>query len=469
MVPLTRMTRALAARWWCRGPVALKSPLPAPLFSDAALFEALLDLGRRYRGGENQEWFRVISRGEVLADRAELTARPDDQTLDGYIERLGRTLAGTDYMVLVNEVQALSPSVFEATATLLTGLYGQIGMPAGGANLTLIAGDYRLTPFGLHKDEADILTFVVRGRKRLLLWPFEDLCGALGAPDASRAAPFVAPTDFDLSPWRSRAVVLEGTAGDVLAWPREWWHVAEDGADAPVTLALGLVRTADPLRFVARAASDRWRAGSGVERPFRTPRGGQYARSLLARPDAEARRALADPDNVHSGAVELLRFLTAAGLPEVPRPKPIAPLDDAATVCLAHDGALAWLPKQETQIDLCASGSVLTLSRHPRLLRLLRRLAAGDRITVSAALQRSLRPLGDAASGVSTRGGHAPWNPDGARLVRGAARRERLGTADTTAACAARSRKTRGRRGWRRRPARRRRRAARSASRCCRA
>ena len=136
--------------------------------------------GRRYRGGENQEWFRVISRGEVLADRAELTARPDDQTLDGYIERLGRTLAGTDYMVLVNEVQALSPSVFEATATLLTGLYGQIGMPAGGANLTLIAGDYRLTPFGLHKDEADILTFVVRGRKRLLLWPFEDLRGALG-------------------------------------------------------------------------------------------------------------------------------------------------------------------------------------------------------------------------------------------------------------------------------------------------
>ena len=225
---------------------------------------------------------RHQSRRGTSPDRAELTARPDDQTLDGYIERLGRTLAGRITWCSSTKSRRCRRRSSRRQRLCCDGPVRPIGMPAGGANLTLIAGDYRLTPFGLHKDEADILTFVVRGRKRLLLWPFEDLCGALGAPDASRAAPFVAPTDFDLSPWRSRAVVLEGTAGDVLAWPREWWHVAEDGADAPVTLALGLVRTADPLRFVARAASDRWRAGSGVERPFRTPRGGQYPRSLLA-------------------------------------------------------------------------------------------------------------------------------------------------------------------------------------------
>ena len=59
--------------------------------------------------------------------------------------------------------------------------------------------------------------------------------------------------------------------------------------------------------------------------------------------------------------MELLRFLTAAGLPEVPRPKPIALLDDAATVCLAHDGALAGCQSRRPRYH-CASGSVRALS-----------------------------------------------------------------------------------------------------------
>src|SRR5436853_158779 len=72
-----------------------------------------------------------------------------------------------------NAFQALHEGIWRRSLGFLEGLYGEVGIPYGGALIDLITGSYTRSFLGFHKDDQDVFTFVIEGNKRLVAWPFE--------------------------------------------------------------------------------------------------------------------------------------------------------------------------------------------------------------------------------------------------------------------------------------------------------
>jgi len=156
----------------------------------------------------------------------------------------------------------------------LRGLYAETGFPLGGTDVNIFAGNYCQTPFGVHRDGQDIFTWVVEGRKKFLLWPEESFPPSLGRGEAEG-------DPFDYEAHRGRATVLEGNAGDMLYWPKSYWHVAESNDDGLVTtLSIGLRHRVDPSWVKDALASMAGAADSSSHHAFATGALAKSARTL---------------------------------------------------------------------------------------------------------------------------------------------------------------------------------------------
>lgn len=397
MASTSRFLRDYLRSSWRRRPAAFQQATETPFAEQDEIFGGLLELSARLARGEHNTRVRLYSSGRLSPEPSAFSARPDDKSLSRYLRRLQRSLGG-DIGLIVNQFQAVQPALFARCADFLDDLYEQVGMPAGGASLELFAGNYRTGPFGVHKDEQEVITFVLEGRKRVLLWPFEELQAELGVSAGRRESAFVPLAPFDYRPHRSRAVVLEGAPGDVLCWPREWWHVAESDGRWTTTLALGLFLTGNPLQHAARVANDLWREGSG-QRTRHARKPGHLTRVHLDAHLAAAERGLRSSRLRARLASRLLSFQTAAGFHEVPDSCPAsdAPPSDETRLRLSRCNAMAWEHKAETLI-LGARGRLLHCPAHPRLLALFRRLVAGETLKVAEILEKHSGPSETAAA-----------------------------------------------------------------------
>jgi hypothetical protein len=219
---------AAAPRSWRR-------PLDEAVAGSAELLHFLLDAG-----GARLP-LRVFGDGRELAPAASHLPRREDGDVAGWCRRLAA--AHGEVGLVVNDVQASSPESWRALGGLVAGLYEVLGPQPGGASMDLFAGGYRRGAFGVHKDDQDVVTFIVEGKKSFLLWPYPRFAAPAGSELRQHGLPGVCA-----SAERGDAILLEGEAGDVFFWPAEWWHVAVgDGAHA-TTLGLGLFRGEPPRR-----------------------------------------------------------------------------------------------------------------------------------------------------------------------------------------------------------------------------
>lgn len=230
----------------------LRAPLPQPLLTSDELFALLVAAADSIRQGTPRELRlylgdqKMVRRqtGEQLgAAYGQLLPRRSDRTLAGYGERLRTRHATPCFAIMLNDCQTLSPTVWARVRDFAAGLVERTGFPLGGVDANLFAGNYRRTPFGVHTDDRDVFTWIVEGPKRFLVWPWKQLAPLFG-PEARRPR-----QPHDYADLRARAQRLSGRSGDLLYWPREYWHVAEAGAgELCATLSIGI----DP-RLPARA------------------------------------------------------------------------------------------------------------------------------------------------------------------------------------------------------------------------
>lgn len=232
------------ARRSLRQPAELGAPFAAPLLSPRELFALLVaaadsiregtprDL-RLYLGDQKMVWRQT---GEQLgAAYGQLLPRRSDRTLAGYGERLRARHSTPCFAIMLNDCQTLSPIVWERVRDFAAGLVEGTGFPLGGVDANIFAGNYRRTPFGVHTDDRDVFTWIVEGPKRFLVWPWRQLAPLFG-PEAKRPR-----QPHDYADQRRRAQRLAGRAGELLYWPREYWHVAEAGAgELSATLSIGI-------------------------------------------------------------------------------------------------------------------------------------------------------------------------------------------------------------------------------------
>ena len=217
-------------------PIARKDAFAEPLSDSAEVFATLVAAADQVRAGK-QVQLRLYAGDEKRVRRqmpdywgesyGSLLPFSAEKTLAEYGVRL-RTQHGFPlFGVMLNDAQTLSPALWVRVRGLLSGLFQQIEFPLGGADCNVFAGNYNHTPFGVHTDARNVFTWIVEGEKHFLTWPHEVI------PET------VSPHAYE--PYRQQALPLTGTTGDLLFWPRSYWHVAESQQSSLVTtLSIGL-------------------------------------------------------------------------------------------------------------------------------------------------------------------------------------------------------------------------------------
>jgi hypothetical protein len=248
---------------WGRRPAVLPGAANDLVATDARLFDVLVAASDEARGQAESPALRLYlerSRpGGSDALRLETPQphlpRRSDGGLDGYARRLVRSFRGHRFGLVFNDLEAYDWQHWLAMRGFLDRLESRVGRLAPDASTTLFVGNYRHTPFGIHKDELHVFTFVVRGTKRMRVWPFETFVGRgeVTAAAHDQRARIPAPSTAERRAALSRSALLAGARGDLLYWPASCWHCSEPSPGLTVTIALAARPAGPPVARVPSA------------------------------------------------------------------------------------------------------------------------------------------------------------------------------------------------------------------------
>ncbi len=375
----------VATSLWRNAPRVWRQPFDVPYATEEDAFRALCGLTARLDAGETDIQPRVYVGDKPAAfsyDRH--AARPDDGGFAGYEARLFAGLRGRELGMVIADSVALDDVLWRRALAFLRGLHAAVGTPPGGSHAEIFLGNYQRSFFGVHKDRLETFTFVVRGRKRFLAWPYEVLLEAGAVPPDAPLHAF-SFDEFDIDAWRDRAVVLEGGPGDVMFWPASWWHVpeaADEGFVTTLTLACApstMLQAGAPLRIAQAGFEEAGRDAYYTEDPtFPVVRGPADARAGVAAVESALERVLADPVFAKARRAAALQWLSAMGFKRGPERLPLPELTP-------EDRLEAIAPILYDEVDedgfACAASGIL-LQSLPAFLPLIERVNGGGIFTV---------------------------------------------------------------------------------------
>ncbi len=389
------MLDELAQECWDRHPRAWRRPVEPPLFDADDAFRALLESARRFdQLGVSTFLPRVFLDGGPRGyDIGRDAPRPEDGDLAGYIARLSARLGSGELGLVQEDIPALDFGVWTRATRLLRALYERVGMPPGGAHSEIFFGNYRRAFFKLHKDSLHTLTFVLHGRKRFLLWPWETFADQPGVHEGGERGQHMFE-DLDEGPWRDQAVVLEGGPGDVFFWPASWWHLAEaadDGFTATLTLAVAPSSRhapGSPFRMLEDASTELFDVAAMTEDPPLPARiaGPAVTLGALDAKWEEVKRHLEAPDIEAAWREQALSWLSSAGLRRIPERLPLPELALEDVIDATDPRPILWAQANDDGFPCAVNGIVLTAL--PPFLPLVELLNAGGRWTVGELLAR---------------------------------------------------------------------------------
>ena len=213
-------------QFWERRPTTLRYPADSPLMTEGEALVVFKDLAAQFRAGQDADIDLYVENGLLKAGLGRLLPAAADRDLSAYQARVTDQLGGRRFSLVTNSVRSQSREHFRRVKAFTRGLFALIGKEAGWLGADIFLSNTLQTAFGVHRDSASNLSYIVSGRKRMLVWPQEVFAGRR---DLRCAGPKknVFLDDLDYEAYRERAIVLEGGAGEMLYWPASYWHVAE--------------------------------------------------------------------------------------------------------------------------------------------------------------------------------------------------------------------------------------------------
>jgi hypothetical protein len=364
--------QAFVDRSWEKWPDVMHKVTPGPLVDADVLLSALQAAARAHRAGQPDVPFVtwVDSRKQDTVDP--LLPLDSDTSLVRYMERLHRELNGREFTLLLANPHLFDRRIKRTTSDFLDALLARTGIPCGGVDTGIFLGRYGQTPFGVHRGQMSVMTFPVVGTKRFLLWE-------RGYGEANADIRDALQYDRHLP----RAIEKIATAGDVLYWPADFWHIADGTVDYSAALNVGFWWDRPPLQRSVHALTEALagelandpdptraaRAEDGVavclttdgKRSRRSgdsvvlPRELEYMRATI-------RAAVAGPalDSILSTA--WLAFASGCGFRDLPELAPLAESIDHSVTLAPVEGAVTLssvLP--DGQIAVAAEGHVITV------------------------------------------------------------------------------------------------------------
>jgi cupin superfamily protein len=379
-------------RYWGRRPVVLRRALARPLLTTEEAFEGLVSAADRYRARRRAAPINFcIEHAVIQADVGLHLPAASDGSLTVYAERVSRQIDGRRFGVVAEDIQRDDARLWLRLREFVRDLYTVTGWPGEKAKSSVFLGNYRTTPFGVHRDPSAVFTFILHGRKRLLAWPpaffdgKEDMTNRIG-----------------YERYRREAVILEGEPGDIVYLPAGHWHTGEDAGGLAMTVTLTLFmepRASSSLVALTqqlvngRVATVNRTVAETLRPGRRTPSRTGLART--ARQAAHALRSLCrGPELDLSLASYWLDYATAAGFIAVPDPSPRRPLPEGAIVRGDRDHPIMWLAPGLGEIVCSANGHAFVLTKSAQLVGVLRRINSGAPCRVRDLIARHARASG---------------------------------------------------------------------------
>lgn len=381
--------KRFAREHWDKGPVLFPGLFPAHFPTPHEIFEALVDVGDRYRQGEVMLPLRfyvegTASDGEApevfnLFSVARYLPTKEDGTLDAYVERLDKQLGGRRFGIVLANTQSHHWSHWLQMRSFLAGFHEALGVPLGGADSALFLGNYQHTPFGVHKDDLHVFYFVIQGRRRMAYWPLEMLASRPevarnAGPDLKDRPCGVLLRDAeDSRQVMAQATFLEGGAGDFLYWPSSYWHRSEPTPGLTIAASLG-VNFRAPM-FLDMAPAHEW---PGKLKHSELPRSGKWKVPPAVR---TALRARGQRNSLKAAERELtegwVRFLTNGALDgPPPEARELPPLTEGDWVRASPERPIITAALSDGHVVVAANGRSTSLRVPAGVRARIERLAA---------------------------------------------------------------------------------------------
>jgi hypothetical protein len=378
----------LVDQGWQRQPVVIKKALPAAILTEQEAFDAWRTFVESVPSSRWGDLIRIYRESTRVPNLEQFLPAASDTSWDSYLQRLSEQNGSREWGLCLTDPQVASAKMFQRLLVFLDSLYGHIGIPRGGCNPDLFMMNHKVSFFRLHKDAEDVFTFVVAGKRRFLLWPFDAFAGTagLGASDGRMSHLLF---DVDYEKYRSQAVVLEATAGDLLYWPAEWWHVGESNGELSITLAVGVIHQANPMRQIVGATDRlmRRRREKLANLPWQTA---GTTGSTAASYTEWMQDYLADDGLWAEVRRGVQSWITRCGLTRIPPPaRRSTPLDDAQWLAVTSPSTIAF-EGNEASLFCSIGGHDLVLKPGAPAMALLAALSRGEVHRVGALIDDTM-------------------------------------------------------------------------------
>ncbi|MCX4242639.1 JmjC domain-containing protein [Paraliomyxa miuraensis] len=369
---LTRTYEQVRLAWEQR-PVHVPAPWSRPFASEALVMDALRAAADRMRrdGMGTQRMRCFVETMQVEADVGDLLPQRGED-LGGYHARAKARVGGRGFALIADELDHVSRPLWLAATELVGPIVA--GTSPRHSSIGVFLGDGRFTGFGLHRDPHSTLMVVVRGRKRLRLWPGDGVLEAALVAHG-RSTRYEALLDD--------SIVIDAQEGDLVYWPSSYHHVAENPEGTlslTVNLAFGSEQVTPQLLW--RHYRQQWfRRVGELEEPSCT-RDGRVDLEAIEAACTAIEAVVPDPRAARQAvrrslAVELLRLETALGFGAPPLVDGVELGDDAVVRCVPGR-PIRVEQLREAGLVVAAQGHVLELRDEPRIAALLEGVR-GDR------------------------------------------------------------------------------------------
>lgn len=372
---------------WDREPVVLKGLFPAHFPTTQEIFDAFVWTSERFFRGEFPPG-RVLRffiehldgpdglpyYSMMMPTRNQLPLR-EDGTMEGFLARVDKWLGGKRFGLTLNRCHTQHWGHWQQMTSFLSGLHEVLGVPLFGCDPAIFLGNYRYTPFGIHKDDLHVFSFVVEGQKTLSFWPFQSLVRRDEVPRdpqlIDKPGCVIVRDPADEEQLLSQATLLHGEPGDLMYWPASYWHRAEPSPSAlNITISLG-VRYGSP-ESLGMAPPLSW---PGRMRANELPRRRQWQVPAPVRSVIKAqsqRKAVLGAERERTA--EWVRHLTGVAMDGAPPEATEPPLSPQDWIRTHPQHPLVSVPLSEGHLVVSGLGRSTTLKPSAALRRRLERL-----------------------------------------------------------------------------------------------
>src|SRR5262245_6235475 len=308
--------------------------------------------------------------GQRIEDPSEYLMHGQDGDFVGWHNRLDHTVG--DYSLVFNRLEGVFGDDIDGIYELLMPLVGELGVPARKSEITLFAGRYKKTPFGIHNDDELNFFWPLIGPKRVRFWN----------PDYGSSNPRLARL-LDYDEHLTESFVLDAQAGDMLSWPGSWWHIAEGSGQFSVSLTIPLewypsrekldrTQLLEKLsKLLLRVAAAH--SGSTLMPVRRKEDTSETIPEMI--PDAAHLFSGIRPEDITDILTEQwLRKITTAGLRIAKVIRGDRVIDDSQVIRCADGGGIRWAKLSRGKMCVASRGHSIILQESPAVVEIIGQL-----------------------------------------------------------------------------------------------